>query len=293
MDFKHTTSIIFKTVSILTLASTVLLLLCFVFSFDVVNGYFADGLLPVLFEIVFVLGIIISLASAFAFDKHKIIKTSNSDNEHSSVKLALVILLVICAAIFNFITTNFYFSISIIGIGFFAIYSFLSRGEKAYNYSHTKLISMLISLLFPIIMNIDNGLVIYRHSNSVENTLTSVFVIAYLIYTLYEGNRIFTGTHSRWHLPSMLLMTHTGFSLSVSYIIAYFTYDVNEKLRFYQMILIFILCLLVEIEAARFVKKAESHTQIEWDEIEAPEEDFLKESQTVNEIDTDEEKTDE
>ena len=56
----------------------------------------------------------------------------------------------------------------------------------------------------------------------------------------------------------MLLFTHTGFSLSVSYIIAYFTYDVNEKLRFYQMILIFILSLLVEIEIIRFVKKADS-----------------------------------
>ena len=298
MDFKQHTSTTFKVISFLTLASTILLLLSFMFSFDALNGYFTNGLFPVLFEIAFILGIILSLVSAFAFDKHKIIKTSNSDHNHSNTKLVLAVLLVICAAIFNFITTNFYFSISLLGIGFLAIYTFLNRGESAYQYSHTKLMCLLLSLVFPIVMNFDNGLVVYRHSNSVENTLTSVFVIAYLIYILYEGNRIFSRAHSRWHFPSMLLFTHTGFSLSVSYIIAYFTYDVNEKLRFYQMILIFILSLLVEIEVIRFVKKADSHTQIEWDEIEAPKEGSVIEDQTIheeniNEENINEEKTDE
>jgi UDP-N-acetylglucosamine pyrophosphorylase len=59
------------------------------------------------------------------------------------------------------------------------------------------------------------------------------------------------------------------------------------------MILIFILSLLVEIKIIRFVKKADSHTQIDWDEIEAPKEDSVIEDQTIHEENINEEKTDE
>ena len=64
----------------------------------------------------------------------------------------------------------------------------------------------------------------------------------------------------------------------------------NERIRFLQMILIFIVSAFREIELIRFTKVAESHTKEEWDEIEAPEEIITEE--IISEENIDEEKTD-
>ena len=78
MDFKRLIKNIHLSTSLITLISIVLLTLSFIFSFDAKNGYFVDGILPIMFQIFFVLGIILSLACAFAIKKDKIIKTENT-----------------------------------------------------------------------------------------------------------------------------------------------------------------------------------------------------------------------
>lgn len=269
MDFKHLTKTIHRAIFLLTLLSTGLLLMSFLFTFDAVNGYFINGILPTLFKIVFVLGIIFSLVSAFAFCKQEIIKTDNNATAYKIIFIIIAAALALSSLVFNIFTVNKHFTSEMAGICFFAIFVMLCAAKDGYKYSHTKLACLLLSALFPLAMTIDNNSVMHRHSNSVENTLSSVFAIAFLLYILYEGNRIFTGQHSRWHFSSMLLASHTGFTLSISYIAAYITGNVNEKTRLYQMILIFILSVFTELELIRFTKAAESRSPQEWDEIES------------------------
>ena len=97
-----------------------------------------------------------------------------------------------------------------------------------------------------------------------------VFHYLILIYILYEAKRIHEGVHSRWHLFSMLITIHTGFSFSVAYIAAYLRKSVDEPNRLYQMILVLIISIIVGLELLRFITKAEYRTQEEWDEIEKP-----------------------
>ena len=78
MNFKARIKTIYRTSTLLTLISTLFLILSFVLSFDEVNGYFEGGILPVLFWISFILGIELSLASAFLLPKNEIIKTDDS-----------------------------------------------------------------------------------------------------------------------------------------------------------------------------------------------------------------------
>ncbi len=293
MDFKRLIKTLHGVSSLLTLISTGLLLASFLFSFDAVNGYFVDGILPTLFETVFILGIYLSIGSIFAFRKKQIVKTSN-DIKRWRIYTILAAALIILSQIFNLLVQNKYFTAITVGVCFFALFVFCCTIKGGYIYGHVKLVFLLLSSIFPLAMTIDNNSVIYRHSNSVENTLSSVFAIAFLIYILYEGKRLFSGEHSRWHFASMLLISHVGVTLSASYIIAYLLNAVNEQTRFYQMFLILIMSLFANLELQTFIKDAESHTREEWDEIEAPEEPVVEEiaEETPIEENTDIEKTD-
>ena len=281
MEFKKLTKIIHTAVSILTAISAILLFLSFKFSFDALNGYFTDALLPVLFKLTFALGILLSLSTIPMQSKNKIIKTENLAGKFSKAYITIALILVLCSLGANFLFAHKLFSIMIASTCSFAIFIISCAGKRGYQYSHAKLLLLLASIAFPVIANLDNSRVLYRHSNSVENSLTSVFTIAFLIYILYEGNRLFKGVHSRWHFASMLLLTHAGFALSSAYIAAYLTYSVNEKFRFYEMILIFIISVFVEIELIRFVKCAASRTQAEWDEVEREHESEHQEEYSV------------
>lgn len=276
MNFKHLVKTINRIISLLTLASIALLTMSFVFSFDAVNGYFKGGTLPILFWISFALGIILSLASAFAINKNQVIKTENAI-KHWRVYIIFGAALAILSQIFNCLALNKYFAIASVSICFFALYVFFCGAREGYRYSHSKLAFLLLSVIFPLAMTIDNNSVLHRHSNSVENGLSSVFAIAFLVYVLYEGNRLFSGSHSRWHFASLLLISNIGLTLSVSYIIAYLLDSVNEKTRFFQMILILIISLFANVELQRFTKLVEARTKEEWDEIEAPTEEVTEE----------------
>lgn len=276
MDFKYRVKTIHKAISLVTLASIVLLTVSFIFSFDAVNGYFNKGVLPVLFWIVFALGIILSLASVFAFRKDAIIKTDNNIKEWR-VYVIFAATLVILSQIFNIFALNKYFTVAAAGICFLALFIFFCATRGGYEHSNIKLIFLLLSAVFPLAITMDNSSTMYRHSNSVENTLSSIFAIAFLLYVLYEGNRLFTGTHSRWHFASMLLISHVGLTLSASYIIAYLFGSIYEKTRFYQMFLILIISLFANFELQRFVKYAEARTKEEWNKIETPTEEVIEE----------------
>ena len=261
MDFKNLVKIIYRTISCLTLASMGLLLASFISSFDMVNGYFTEGILPILFKILFVVGILLSFVSILTLNKKGTLITNNNIDKFKIVFLSLAALLLICAFVFNFWIPNKMFILSTAGACFFAAFVATCAIMQGYEYNHLKLICLLLSAAFPLFMVIDNNAVMVRHSNSVENTLSSVFAISFLIYILYEGKRIFTGEHSKWHFASMLLLTHTGLPLSFSYIIVYLTGTATETFRFYQMILIFIISVFVEIELIRFAKFSFINTQ--------------------------------
>ena len=78
MDFKHLVKITHRVASLLTFITTALLLSSFIFSFDMINGYFIDGILPILFNVFFIIGIVVSFACSFIFKKDEIVKTENS-----------------------------------------------------------------------------------------------------------------------------------------------------------------------------------------------------------------------
>lgn len=278
MNFKHLVKITHRATSLLTFITTALLLLSFIFSFDMVNGYFMDGILPIMFNIFFIIGIVASFGCAFTFRKNEIVKTENSDKLQKITTSFIAGALIVASFVYR--VTNGKTNLAIIGVLFFALFLAISSNKGQYTYHWSKVASLLLSSLFPLIMAIDNNSVMIRHSNSVENMLSSVFGIAFLIYILYEGNRIFKSEHSKWHYASMLLLTHTGFSLSISYIIVYLMGLATESIRFSQMIIVFIISVFVEIELIFFIKNATSHTKEEWAEIEAPAEDNQNEEKT-------------
>ena len=78
----------------------------------------------------------------------------------------------------------------------------------------------------------------------------------------------------------MLLLTHTGFSLSISYMVVYLMGIATESTRFSQMIIVFIISIFVEIELIFFTRSSISHTKEEWAGIEAPIEDNQNEEKT-------------
>lgn len=278
MDFKHLVKITHRVASLLTFITTALLLSSFIFSFDMINGYFIDGILPILFNVFFIIGIVVSFACSFIFKKDEIVKTENSDKLQKIATAFIAGALIVAS--FAYRVTNSKTNLAIIGVLFFALFLAISSNKGQYTYHWSKVASLLLSSLFPLIMAIENNSVMIRHSNSVENMLSSVFGIAFLIYILYEGNRIFKSEHSKWHYASMLLLTHTGFSLSISYIIVYLMGLATESIRFSQMIIVFIISVFVEIELIFFIKNATSHTNEEWAEIEAPAENNQNEEKT-------------
>lgn len=279
MDFKTRIKTIYGASALLTLISTLLLTLSFVLSFDEMNGYFEGGILPILFWISFILGIALAFASAFLLQKDKIIKTDNSVGKVRTVYVILAVLLALFLLLFKLSSKSVYFTIAIFGACFFMLFIALCV-SSGYQYSHIKAGALLLSVLFPILINTENNIVMSRHSNSIENTLTSFFVIAFLIYILYEGKRIFTGEHSRWHLASMLLASHIGLALSVSYVVAYGLGAVNERSRLYQILLILIISLFIETELVRFTKQSEARAKEEWDALKTPEQESTEEKIT-------------
>ena len=115
---------------------------------------------------------------------------------------------------------------------------------------------LFFSIAFPLSVGIGNSRNYYHHINSIENVLTVLFCISFLIYVLYEAKRICTGHHSELHFPSMLLTYISGMTLSVSYVFFFMIQNAAEGQRFYQMIMIFAISIHMLFELNRFIATA-------------------------------------
>ena len=277
MDFKKKLNLSFKATLILTTLSTILLIFCFKRCFDATEGYFIKSIPPIIFSIIYILGIVFSLTSIFVFNKNYITKTKNEIGKTQIFYIAIATALALSVLACNLLSDNTFLMYGSIGLGTLIIYIMLSASKSGYNPSSIKIILIYASIIFPASMKLCNDTNYVRHINSVENVLTTVFGLSFMMYILYEAKRIHEGVHSRWHFATMLLTLHSGISLSLAYIFAYLTDSVNEPVRFLQMISVLLVSLFVGVELYRFINEADSKMQEEWDEIEKPEEEIDEE----------------
>ncbi len=290
MDFtkiNKISSIISKIASPL---AALFLLLTFLFDFNKDSGYFENGFLSVSFMVTCAAGIFIPFLYFALFKREQIIKTPN-DTENDKNRIALFGTAAILVGTFNILFNKAdHESITLLmgaGLGFFGLYIMLTA-ISGYKSGFLKIACLFASSLFSIGLNFSSLSNYDRSINSVENILGSLFGIFFLIYILYEGKRIYTGEHSRWHYPAMLAALLSGFSLSSAYILAYMLNAVNEETRFYQMLTVLMATLCIGFEAKRFAACAEARTHEEWEalaeaELEAEAEELDEATEEVSE----------
>lgn len=251
---------VFKLMNALTVLATVLLFLCFTFSFDASNGYLVSGPSTTVFFIVYGAGVIVSVASIFLSNEFEYLKTPN-ETEHRS-KMYFTASATACAlfgALVFSLTSSVVdaqsFVLSGIGLLCFGLYVAFTI-FLGYKFNVIKLVFLFFSIAFPVSVGIGNSRNYYHHINSIENVLTVLFCISFLIYILYEAKRICTGRHSELHFPAMLLTSMSGITLSVSYVFFFMLNGTAEGQRFYQMIMIFAISLHILFEMNRFIATA-------------------------------------
>ena len=264
MNFKKKINLAFKLTTILTALSVVTLTFSFRWCFNSADGYFVKSAPPIIFSIIYLSGIIVSLIATFFINKSQIIKTNNEIGKMQVPYIIVTTLLAISVLACNLLSDDSFLLAASIGVGAFTIYAMICSAKNGYNKGAIKILLVYLSVIFPVSVLLGNDTNYLRHMNSVENTLTTVFAISFMSYILYEAKRIHEGTHSRWHLSTMLLTVHTGIALSIPYIVAYLTKSVDEPQRFLQMIPILLISLFVGFELFRFIKEAEAHSQDKW-----------------------------
>ena len=265
----------------ITLASALMLLLCFKTSFDANEGYFTSGALPIVFQVLYVLGILLAIASTIALNRKQVIKSPNQIGIIKIPFLLIAVMLTACAIAFTIVLAEADTFLSILGICSFAAYIVLCVVLDGYDTNAIKILLVYLGAAFPVSMIMYNTSITTRHINSIENTLSVAFGLSFMAYILYEAKRIYEGAHSRWHFGAMLLTVHTGFTLSFAYVVAYLSGSVYEKPRFLQMITSLLITVLVGIELFRFVNESKALTQAEWDELEDTDEES---EQTENKV---------
>ena len=282
--------LVYNATLITTAVNTVLLCISFITSFDAQSGYFTEGLYPTAFAIFFIFQIIVSLASVLALPRHRILATPN-ELDVKNMTFALIgtalVLLSALRLVLNVSHASTIDTLSCLGSSAFGIYLLIIALKKSYELKIAKQISLYLTILFPVSIFLVNNSNYNRHINSVENTLTIVFLVSFLCYLICEGRRLLLGTHTIWHFPSMLLTFSTGATLSASYIAAYLSDAVHEDFRFFDMLLILLICIYILIEAKRFLTEHTAHTKEEWDIIHQPKQ--IEEIEVVAETDVVEE----
>ena len=267
----------------LTAISTLILTIALIWCFEFDKGYFAQGVSPTLFSIVYFLGVAFSVAAALTIDKKTIIHTSNEPGTIQIPQIIMAIAMTICILIGILMFTSLMLIWSFYGAFAFVIYVLICAAKSGYKSSAAKIFLVYASALFPVTTMLLNNANYMRHVNSVENILFAVFSMAFMSYILYEAKRLYDGTHSRWHFFSMLATLHTGISLSVAYIIAHYKNNFGDNTRFYQMIIVLIISIIVALELVRFVNNANFYSKEEWDEINNPPQDFETEGTEIEE----------
>lgn len=249
----------YKAVAIITAIAFLLLLLCFMFSFDAENGYLSNGILTTLFFIVYAVGAIISLLSLLIPSEFDIIETPDTLNTrakscYTMATAAAVLVGGLSIFLSESVSNPKNLLFSGIGIIYFGIYM-ISVVKTGYEFNIFKLVFLFFSIATPIVIALGNNTNYYHHINSTENTLSVLFSISFLMFVLQEAKRICTHHHSGWHFVSMLLTCMSGLSLSGAYITAYVFDVVNEGYRFYQMLIIFIISAAVAFKLHRFISE--------------------------------------
>ena len=250
----------YKIINIITITSTLLLLFAFAFSFDTNSGYLLPGPLTTLFFVSYIIGVIVSFSPVFFANEFEHLDTPNTIAYKSKMYYTVSAVSSTLFGILVFSLTHNVenvdtFIASGIGLVFFGLF-ITSTLLFGYDFNIVKIIFLFGSMAFPLSIGLGNNKNYYHHINSIENILTVLFCISFLIYILYEAKRICTGRHSELHFPAMLLTYMSGMSLSLAYVFAFLFQNVNEGYRFYQMIMIFSISIHMIFESNRFMASA-------------------------------------
>lgn len=248
------------TLAALTFLSTFFLTLCLVLFLEPNEGYFATGKgvpLRIAFAAVYLLGLALCVVCGFLTPRGKAQQTENTVSGSHKLRFTFVgTLTVLLGALEILLNLEHSTEISlIVGVGacLYGLYMLLVGARSGFEARIPTVLCLYLGALMPLGISLGNTSNYYRHINSVENDLSTVFCISFMIYILYEGNRLTSGTHSRFHLSAMLATLHSGVSLAVAYILAYLSGTANETSRLYQMLLVLAACIAVAVELARCI----------------------------------------
>lgn len=240
---------VYRLLATFTTVSTVLLFILFTAFFDPDSGYFDTSVSATVSKIFFAISSVlcfgISLTPAFISESDA--EEKLPPNSYAMTQVTAAVAIILGAAQIALTSLNVISSApkayQLCGLGCiaFGAYLLLARKRKFSTSSVVGLILLAISCALPIGAIIGNNSTYTRHINSVENTLTVVFAIFFMLYILYE-EKFIRGTASRFYTASALLASSSGITFSVAYIGAYLFGAVHESARFVQMILILAVC---------------------------------------------------
>ncbi len=256
LNSKHRTLMI--VLAALTFLSTFFLTLCLVLFLEPNEGYFAVGEgvpLRAAFAAVYLLGLALCVVCGFLTPRGKAQQAENAVSGSHKLRFTLAGTLIVLLGTLE-ILLNLEHSVEIsliVGVGacLYGLYMLLVGARSGFEARVPTVLCLYLGVCMPLGISLGNTSNYYRHINSVENDLSTVFCISFMIYILYEGNRLTSGAHSRFHLSAMLATLHSGVSLAVAYILAYLSGTANETSRLYQMFLVLAVCIAVVLELAR------------------------------------------
>ena len=291
MNYKQKTQWLRVASYALSCVSTILLFLAFMLDFDAANGYFEGGVLSIAFIAVFVLGFVPPIAGLFVNKKDATIKElPNPDGNKNALAIfgTLLILAGVCEILFDKTAHETISMLVGIGICGFGIYFLILAVKSRADLTLPKLFALLLSACMPVGMILGNNANYHRHINSVENALSAIFAVCALLYILYEGNFAFKSVFGGVYFPAALVALHSGTTISLAYICAYICGIVSEETRFYQMLLVLLLCVSIRVRLGDVAKSTDEKTAEEWPEIEnspLPEEPFeeIEETEEIEE----------
>lgn len=279
MEFKQRNLLFLRISALLLALSALLLIICFVNYFDSQRGYFEKGAaLPVVFYVIYAAAILFSLTPALLTRKELVIKrVGDGEKIHTTAQafVGTVCILFGMLAALEVLPVSFHGEVLMtIAAGMFGYGAYVLLGATASEekFKHLKLLCLGLSACLPIGLYLSGNSISYYPVNCVENRLTSVFAICFLIYILNEGKNVFFGKYTRYRYCAMLAVSVSGLCLSVAYVVAYMLGAVGDTVRFLQMLYIAMATLAARISMKKYIAVTDAYTEEVWAEIEAAQE---------------------